>query len=131
MSQVSRREVIQIQRNIENVVGVLMKIKNSDYNETEKLSLFITCSRVLGRVGLWCTTLNHNYLHMFLWRCSYGYYLDLDTSIEYLLKYSIAFLNEIEIMSDRVLGHSDVRSEDDEDYETDDRELESVGEEDF
>ena len=129
--EVSRTEVQLIQRNIENVVGVLMKIQNSNYNETEKLSLFITCSRVFGKVSLWCTTLNHNYLHLFLWRCSYGYYLDLDTAIDYLLKYAIAFLNEIEIMSDKVLGHSDVRSEDDDDYENNDRELEILGDEDI
>lgn len=127
--QVSSREVQQIQRNIENVIGVLMKIQNSDYNETEKLSLFITSARVLGRVGLWCTTLNHNYLHTFLWRCSYGYYLDLDTAINHLLQYAIAFQTEAEIMSDRVLGQPPTRNDDEEVENL--REFEGVGEEDF
>jgi hypothetical protein len=104
VSQVSKREVQLLQKNIENIIGVLLKVQNSDYNESEKLSLFITCARVFGRVGLWCTTLNHNYLPLFLWRCSFGYDLDLDLAIDYLLKYAMEFLNEIEITSNRILG---------------------------
>jgi hypothetical protein len=119
VSQISKKEVQLLQRNIENIIGVLLKAQTSDYNESEKLSLFITSARIFGKVGLWCTTLNHNYLPLFLWRCSFGYDLDLDLAIDYLLKYAMEFLNEIEITSNRILGmeYTNNKETDDDDFE--------------
>lgn len=124
MTQISRRDIQLLQKSVEGVIGVLLKIQSSNYNEAEKLCLFITCARVLGRVSLWCTTLNHNFLHLFIWRCSYGYHLDLDLAIDYLRKYAMEFLNEIETSSNRLLGVESKEIEDDENLEGD-------GDEDF
>jgi hypothetical protein len=104
MSEVSSKEIRQITENFENVIGALQLAQISDFNEAEKLEVFITSSRVLARVGLWCTTLNHNCLNQFLSNCSYGYHFNVDDGITWLLKYAKAFLSEAEFTAEKVLG---------------------------
>lgn len=104
MSDVSSKEIRQIVENFENVIGALQYAQTSDLNEAEKLEIFITCARVLSRVGLWCTTLNHNCINQFLSNCSYGYYFNADDGIHWLLKYAKAFLAEAEFTAEKVIG---------------------------
>ena len=104
MSEVSKDEIILIQRNFENAVGALQFVQANDLNAAEKLQIFLTCARILNRVGLWCTTLNHNFYHQFIQYCSTGYQFDLDYAIALLLKYAEAFLVEADKMRDRFVG---------------------------
>lgn len=114
MSDVPIKEIRQIAENFENVIGALQLAQTSDYNEAEKLEIFITCARVLARVGLWCTTLNHNCLNQFLSNVSYGYQFNVDEGIAWLLKYAKTFLNEAEFTSEKIVGHPKVILDEDE-----------------
>lgn len=109
--QVSSKEIAQIRAIVENATGTLMCLQDGNFNEAEKMRLFITCTRVLGRSVLWGTTLNHFQLHYFIWRISFGLTFDLDLAIDYMIQYGCAILNEIEFYEDRMLQQNLVEKE--------------------
>lgn len=111
--QITSTEINEIKRLVELSVGTLMLCQEEQLNEAEKLKLFITSSRILGRTILWGTTINHFQLPYFIWRVSFGFHLQLDTAIEILIQYGCTILQEIQIYEERVATQGLLEVEDD------------------
>jgi hypothetical protein len=125
---VTAEEVKQIKKIVEDSIGTLMLVQETNMNEAEKTRLFITACRTLGRVILWGTTLSHFHFQYFIWRCSFGYSFNVDEAIDYAILYGCAILEEVETYEKRLLDQGLVEEED-EDYEETDEEV--IVEEDF
>lgn len=124
--KITAEEVEKIKRIVEDSLGTLMLIQETNMNEAEKIRLFITSCRTMGRVVLWGTTLSHFYFQYFIWRCSFGYSFNVDEAIDYAILYGCAILEEIDIYEKRLLEQGLV-DEEDKDY----KEVEDIMEEDF
>jgi hypothetical protein len=96
MYSVQAAEIAQIRSILEDSVGSLMVISEGNFNEAEKIRIFITCSRTIGRTILWGTSISNFQLQWFLWRCSFGFIFDVNKAIDFLILYGCAILNEIE-----------------------------------
>jgi hypothetical protein len=106
MHAVNTEDIERIKKNVEDCVGTLMVLQDGNFNDAEKMRLFITCARVLGRVVMWASTLPNYQLQYFVWRCSFGFVFDVNTSIEYLILYGCTILDEIEFYSQRLAQQS-------------------------
>lgn len=94
-----------------------MLLQETNMNEAEKIRLFITACRTMGRVILWGTTLSHFHFQYFIWRCSFGYTFDVDEAVDYAILYGCAILEEIEVYEKRLLEQGLVDEDEEGDYE--------------
>lgn len=114
---VTAEEVKKIKNIVEDSVGALMLLQETNMNEAEKIRLFITACRTMGRVILWGTTLGHFHFQYFIWRCSFGYTFDVDEAVDYAILYGCAILEEIEVYEKRLLEQGLVDEDEEGDYE--------------
>jgi len=114
---VTAEEVKKIKNIVEDSVGTLMLLQETNMNEAEKIRLFITACRTMGRVILWGTTLSHFHFQYFIWRCSFGYTFDVDEAVDYAILYGCAILEEIEVYEKRLLEQGLVDEDEEGDYE--------------
>jgi len=113
---VTAEEVQKIKKIVEDSVGTLMLLQETNMNQAEKIRLFITACRTMGRVILWGTTLSHFHFQYFIWRCSFGYTFNVDEAVDYAILYGCSILDEIETYEQRLLDQGLV-DEEDENYE--------------
>ena len=114
---VTAEEVKKIKNIVEDSVGTLMLLQETNMNEAEKIRLFITACRTMGRVILWGTTLSHFHFQYFIWRCSFGYTFDVDEAVDYAILYGCAILEEVEVYEKRLLEQGLVDEDEEGDYE--------------
>lgn len=124
---VTAEEVEKIKRVVEDSLGTLMLLQETNMNEAEKIRLFITACRTMGRVVLWGTTLSHFHFQYFIWRCSFGYAFNVDEAVDYAILYGCTILEEINIYEKRLLEQGLV----DEDDAEEEEEAEEIIDEDF
>lgn len=115
MHTITPEEIGQIRTIVEDAVGTLMLLQEGNFNDAEKLRLFMTCTRTLGRTILWGTTIDHYQLNYFIWRCSFGLIFDVDAAIEYLISYGCAILDEIEFHEKRLTTENLIQDPEEED----------------
>ena len=127
---VTAEEVQKIRLVVEDSVGTFMLLQETNMNEAEKMRLFITASRTMGRVILWGTTLSHFNFQYFIWRCSFGYSFNVDEAIDYAILYGCAILDEIEVYEKRMQEQGLVDL-DEEDEESGEKEEDDILEEDL
>ena len=114
---VTAEEVKKIKNIVEDSVGTLVLLQETNMNEAEKIRLFITACRTMGRVILWGTTLSHFHFQYFIWRCSFGYTFDVDEAVDYAILYGCAILEEVEVYEKRLLEQGLVDEDEEGDYE--------------
>lgn len=111
MHLVPASEIAQIRQIIEDNIGALMLLQEGHYNEAEKIQIFITCCRTLGRVILWGTTISSFQLWWLIYRCSLGHDFDVNIAIDYLILFSCAILEEFTFYEVKIYQQNLVKAE--------------------
>ena len=116
-NKVSIDDINKIRQVIEDAVGSLMLVQQGNFNEAEKIRIYITCTRVIGRTILWGTTITNFQMPYFIWRSSIGFNFDVQTAIEYLTFYGCAILEELEFYEKHFKNQNLILDEDPEEEE--------------